>query len=140
MWSPTPSKKSFIIFIKRMPKFPCKTSEILNIHVFLKKLTNPRLEHAIFFFVPISLQKCKKWSPTPSKIPIIIFFRTIPKLLYKTRKIINFMFFKKTLQNWRLTQENFYYFFLNLKMQKVKSNTYKKINYHIYPKNATISV
>ena len=56
----------------------------------------------------------------------------------KINQILNFHVLLKKLQNRRLTHANFYSFcFQKLKrMQKVKSNTFKNINYNIFQNNS----
>ena len=59
----------------------------------------------------------------------------------KTHKIITSnVFLQKQIQKGRLTNANFDFIFKTLvKMQKVKSNTFKNINYHIFQNNPKIS-
>ena len=56
------------------------------------------------------------------------------KLKCNTSIMLNFHVVLKILRNRRLTHTNFYFFKKFLKMQKVKSNTLKKVNYHIFLK------
>ena len=91
--------------------------------------------------ISILLQNCKRRSLTPSKISIIIFIKTIRRFMFTMRKVLNFHVFLKEIPKLKTNTCEFY-FFSNLfgKMHKVKSNTFKNINYHIFQNNPQISV
>jgi len=94
-----------------------------------------------FLFFWIIFQKCKKWSLTPLKISIIQISKKIPRFLSRMRKVLNFHVFLKEIPKLKTNTCEFY-FFSNLfgKMHKVKSSTFKNINYHIFQNNSKISV
>jgi len=130
-------------------KFVYKTSKILNFQVFLKK--TPKLKTTTCKFL-IFLKKFEKMqkvkSNTFKKINYQIFLE-IPKYMYKPNTIFNFhVIHKKTpklkTNNWKFLvfSEKIEIVFstISIKMQKVKSNTFKNINYHIFENNTKISV
>ena len=139
--SSTFKKINYLLFLK-IPKFMCKTNPIFNFQFIHKK--TPKLKtntcKSLLFFQTI-WNKYKKWSLTPSKISIIIFFKKNSRFVSRTSKILNFHVSLNKTQKLKTNTCEFLFFSTILsKMQKVMSNTFKNINCHIFGNNTKISI